>query len=133
MHCNGSGWTFHSLDDITSSNTADSCSSADEIDPMSRSFDQSTNECTSYEQLSDLVDNFHTDGFLTLSSLLTPQFTIGLCNECMAIFNGVLDWLLLRGDAEFNSSFRKHQLLLLINNKQQKIQHQQQLQYMNIH
>ena len=76
---------------------------------MSRPFDLSKND-TSYEQLlSDLVDNFHTDGFLTLSSLLTPQFTPGLHDECMDIFNGVLDWLLLRGDVEFSSSFRKQQ------------------------
>jgi len=75
---------------------------------MSRSFDQSSKNDTSYEQLSDLVDNFHTDGFLTLSSLLTPQFTIGLHNECMDIFHGVLELLLLRGDVDFSSSYRKH-------------------------
>jgi len=107
MHCK-SGWIFHSLKDISSTNTADSCSSANEINSMSRSFDQSKND-TSYAQLSDLVDNFHTDGFLTLSSLLTPQFTTGLHAECMDIFNGLLELLLLRGDVEFSSSFRKQQ------------------------
>jgi len=75
---------------------------------MSRSFDQSKNDI-SYAELSDLADNFHTDGFLTLSSLLTPQFTIGLYNECMDIFNGVLEWLLLKGDVEFSTSYRKQQ------------------------
>ena len=108
MHCNRSGWTFHSLNDISSTNTADLYSSSHEIDSMSRSFDQSSKNDTSYEQLSDLVDNFHTDGFLTLSSLLTPQFTIGLHNECMDIFHGVLELLLLRGDVDFSSSYRKH-------------------------
>ena len=82
--------------------------SANEIDSMSRSFNKSKND-TSYEQLSDFIDNFHTDGFLTLSSLLTPQFTSGLHNECMDIFNGVLEWLLLRGEVEFSTSYRKQQ------------------------
>ena len=77
---------------------------------MSRSFDQSSkNDTSNAQQLSELVANFHTDGFLTLSSLLTPQFTTGLHNECMDIFDGVLEWLLLRGDVEFSSSFRKQQ------------------------
>jgi len=76
---------------------------------MSHPFDQSSQNDTSISQLSDLVDNFHTDGFLTLSSLLTPQFTIGLHNECMDIFHGALEWLLLRGDVEFSTSYRKQQ------------------------
>jgi len=109
MNCNRSGWTFHSLEDISPTDTADSSSSANKIDSMSRPFDQLSKNDTSYAQLSDLVDNFHTDGFLTLSSLLTPQFTSGLHNECMDIFNGVLHWLLLRGDVEFSSSYRKQQ------------------------
>ena len=75
---------------------------------MSRSFDQSSkNDTSNAQQLSELVANFHTDGFLTLSSLLTPQFTTGLHNECMDIFNGVLEWLLLKGDVEFSASYRK--------------------------
>ena len=95
------------MESISSTHTADSSSSGNEIDSMSRPFDQSTNDCTSNAQLSDLVDNFHTDGFLTLSSLLTPQFTTGLYSECMDIFDGVLEWLLLKGDVEFSSSYRK--------------------------
>jgi len=108
MYCNRrSGWTFHSLEDISSTDTADS-SSSHEMNSMSHSFDQSSKNDTSNTKLiSDLVDNFHTDGFLTLSSLLTPQFTTRLHNECMDIFNGVLEWLLLKGDVEFSSSFRK--------------------------
>ena len=105
-HCNRNGWTFHSLEDISSTHISDSYSSSHEINSMSRSFDQSKND-TSCVQISGLVDNFHTDGFLTLSSLLTPQFTSCLHNECMAIFNGVLDWLLLRGHVEFSTSYRK--------------------------
>ena len=96
-HCN----RFHSLEDISSTSTADAYSSSHEMKSTSRPFNQSKND--TYEQLSGLVDNFHTDGFLTLSSLLTPQFTTGLHNECMDIFNGVLEWLLLRGDVEFST------------------------------
>jgi len=87
------------------------------MNSMSHSFDQSSKNDTSNAQLSDLVDNFHTDGFLTLSSLLTPQFTIELHNECMDIFNGVL-WLLLRGDVEFSLSYRKQQTSTSIDQQQ---------------
>jgi len=108
--CNRSGWTLHSLEDISSpTDTADLVSVGNKINSMSRSFDQSKNDI-SYAELSDLADNFHTDGFLTLSSLLTPQFTIGLYNECMDIFNGVLEWLLLKGDVEFST------IILIIHN-----------------
>jgi len=90
------------------------------MNSMSHSFHQSTND-KSISQLSDLVDNFHTDGFLTLSSLLTTQFTSGLHNECMDIFNGVLEWLLLRGDVEFSTSFRKQQTSTSIDHQQQTL------------
>jgi len=57
--------------------------------------------------LDGLVREFETDGFLSLSSLLTPWFVSMLREECMEAFRGVFEWLHLTGEAEFAHSHRR--------------------------
>ncbi|KAL7542698.1 hypothetical protein ACHAXR_012003, partial [Thalassiosira sp. AJA248-18] len=58
--------------------------------------------------LTDLVRDFDADGFIALSSLITPQFATKLRSECLGIFDGVLDWLFTAGETEFKASYRKN-------------------------
>ncbi|KAL9182352.1 hypothetical protein ACHAXT_013004 [Thalassiosira profunda] len=62
---------------------------------------------TSCASPSELVQAFDADGFLCLSSVLTPHFVAGLREECMEIFDGVLGWLREAGATEFRESCRR--------------------------
>ena len=109
-----SGWTFHSVEDIVACDP-DAGSNGDEenesmaerlsIDALSSSPPPTTTATT----LSNLISEFDTDGFLALSSLLSPQFITQLRRECMDIFQGVLDWLLIKGEVEFSASYRRRE------------------------
>ena len=110
------GWTFYSLEYLADGDgngegdgdTPDNglCASlAKQSNIITSSHDDDQNTLL---PLSNLVNDFNNDGFLALSSLLTPTFIRGLHTECMDIFNGVLDFLLDRGEVEFKSSYRKH-------------------------
>lgn len=79
------GWIFHSL-----------CSSGD----GTATADGNSNDgnTTTY---TNMVDAFHHDGFICLSSLFTPDFTSFLLEECDEIVREVFAWLVECGETEF--------------------------------
>ena len=101
------GWKFHSIKDLgCCSDENNECHQSDGTSQSKQSSHEPNNANTATVPLSDLVNEFDTDGFITLSSLFTPRFINNLLDECLDIFDDVLDWLHLNGRVEFKSSYR---------------------------